>query len=94
MKKLNKCLSAVLALSFVAAILVLALTPAPVEAGAPTISWIVRTDSGFYGSLLATRKMAKCFCGVEYLDRSVNEYKGTIIYISKEGKDHNICRFK
>lgn len=94
MKKLNKYLSAVLALSFVAAILVLALKPAPVEAGPPTISWIVRTESGFQGSLLATRKMAKSFCGVNFLDRSVNEYKGTVIYISKEDKDHNICRFK
>lgn len=94
MMKLYKLLSVVLASSFVVAILVLALTPAPVEAkGPPTISWDVRTDSGYfaYGDLLATRQLAKTFCGV-YWNKDPDQ--GNIIYISKEGRDHNICRFK
>ena len=94
MKKLYKLLSIVLASSFVVAILVLALMPAPVEAkGPPTISCSIGTCSGYFahGDLLASRKLAKAFCGVYW---NKDPYHGNIIYISKEGRDHNICRFK
>jgi len=95
MEKLYKLLSAGLAFSFVVAILVLALTPAPVEAGPPVITWTAKTYEGSTFDIMTTRKVAKYFCGVPLGDKPKPEYKGeTIIYMSKQGTNHNICRIK
>ena len=90
MKKLYAILSAVLAFSFVVAILVLALTPVPVEARGGYFDWYYETDQGFSDTFTNTRKWAKDACGAPVYDFS-GAYLGDIDYITKVGTERNIC---
>jgi hypothetical protein len=99
MNRLFNLLSAVLAFSILAAILVLALTPAPVEAGPPSLSWIAVTNVLEDITFPATRKGAKGFCGV-----TIPEVTNVSAFIGHEGEKiehiykadahhpHDICK--